>query len=188
MKEKRYFCDWFDEVKTWKLLLIIFSTVLIISIISIPITNKWVKEFFEDSKENEYKSYDYLYEIAENAINEGIGIDITTIPENVKYNIYSDKENIIFKFYCDSDEDGINEDMEIILSKDLKIISSYSKIIEQQELKNNPARIELAIKTSQITLPLLIGLIGGLIIIFIFLIICLISTIKKKLQSEKKLS
>lgn len=188
MKEKRYFCDWFNEIKTWKLLLIIFSTVLITSIISIPITNKWVKEFFEDCKENEYKSYDYLYEIAENAINEGIGIDITKIPENVKYNIYSNKENIIFKFYCDSDEDGINEDMEIILSKDLKIISSYSKIIEQQELKNNPVSIELIMKTLQIILPLLIGNIGALIIIFIFSIICFISIIKKELQSKKELS
>lgn len=155
MKEKRYFCDWYDGLKSWEWSLLFFIILGIATVISKPFVNRYPIAIFKD---NLNKSYEYLYDIARNTVNEGVGINIKAIPEDVKYNIDYGGENIIFKYYCDSDGDGIDEDMIIILSKDFKIISLHSDIIEKQEvLNNNPEILNKEIKKLTFGYQLLAG-------------------------------
>ena len=111
MKEKRYFCDFWNalsNVDSGKGFLSAIGLWVIVwyficCILNTVITAKYGYELglYKES------TYNYLYKIAENVIQEGKGLNLSAIPDDVvKYEIIYEGDEIIFKYYLDNNKDA----------------------------------------------------------------------------------
>lgn len=130
MKEKRYFCDyWFASKPSDKLPFLIIVLSLLLITFSSGIINYnlfWSKN--GNALNSYYESaYTYLDEIADNVIQEGEGIDLLALPDDVvKYEITSENNEVIFKYYLDNNKDmefAVSLDMTVELTNDFYVVS-----------------------------------------------------------------
>ena len=135
MKEKRYFCDYCDNffnklrLRTLDISLAV-SILLGFTISYIVILNtKWYK-FAEYSAE----TYEYLDEIADTVIQPGIGINLAKLPDDVKYEIKSEDDEIVFYYHLDANSVlAPSASMTVKLSNNCNIISKKPNIESEKE-------------------------------------------------------
>ncbi len=141
MKEKRYFCDIFfgiDEKiphRLDRLITFVFIGVLIIG--SIFCYSYISKKFENELNSYSESTYVYLDEIANKVIEEGVGINLLALPDDVaKYEITGENGKIIFKYSLDNNKEmsyAMPAEITIELSDNFTILSkkhNYSSEIE----------------------------------------------------------
>ncbi len=132
MKEKRYLCDFvFGELdkRTERIviLIVILSFLGITAIVSLICYNIGLTTYKDELNAYPASAYEHLDEIANNVIQEGVGIDLLAIPDDVvSYEITRKDNEIIFKYYLDNNKGmqlASSANMTIKLSNDFNIIS-----------------------------------------------------------------
>lgn len=138
MKEKRYFCDyWFGRGGSNKIetLIIILSLIVITSIFCIIHYNVLLHTNELDSYSE--STYQYLDEIANEVIQEGKGINLLALPDDVvKYEITSTNNEIIFKYYLDNNKGMLfaqAANMTVELSDNFEIISKNPNYSSEED-------------------------------------------------------
>ena len=140
MKEKRYLCDYIDAMSIIQT--IFFGVVcVLIAVIGGNISYNVILSKY-DNELNAYSesTYKYLEEVADNVVQEGIGIDLRKLPEDIAwYNITSpDNDGIIqFTYYLNNNQDMLfakQSSMTVELSKDsFKIISKIPDCFSKED-------------------------------------------------------
>ena len=192
MKEKRYFCDyWFGESESMKgrieriALILISSLILITFIGGIICYNVIMSNHGYELNSYSMKAYEHLDEIANNVIKKGVGIDLSALPDDVvRYEITSENDEIIFKYYLDNNKDmwfATSANMTVKLSNDFSIISKEQNFSSKEEYVKN---IKIAISFYSIA----IGIFAWFIIMVLSLIGCIISAFISKSHKNKNLS
>ncbi len=138
MKEKRYFCDyWFGEPTKVTTLILISSLILITFFGSIIGYNVIMSNYGYELNLYSVETYEYLDEIANNVIKKGVGIDLLSLPDDVvKYEITTENDEIIFKYYLDNNKDmayAVSANMTVKLSNDFSIISKKPNYSSEEE-------------------------------------------------------
>ena len=138
-----------------------------------------------DNELNAYleSTYQYLEEVADNVVQEGIGIDLRKLPKDIAgYNITtSDNDGIIrFTYYLDNNKDMLfakQSSMTVELSKDsFKIISKIPDCFSKVDYV-------LKIKEQMSALSTIIGLILAMVLLIAIIIVDFFSRINKKSSS-----
>lgn len=186
MKEKRYFCDYFDDSKSTRciILILIFSLILItfISIISYKVNmSKYEYELNSYSVE----TYEHLDEIANNVIKKGVGIDVFALPDDViEYKITSTNDEIIFEIYLDNNKDmrfADSANMTVKMLKDYTITSKWPNYSSEEEYVEN---IKFLIGLNSFVS----GILAWIIILVVILIVCEIGIIISASHKNQNLS
>ena len=140
MKEKRYFGDyWFGKSKSFKLaiLFILLSLIFILLIGSVISYNVIMSNYGYELNSYSVKTYEHLGEIANDVVKKGVGIDLSALPDDVvKYEITSENNEIIFKYYLDNNKDMVfasSANMTVKLSNDFSIISKETNYSSEEE-------------------------------------------------------
>ena len=180
MKEKRYLCDYIDAMSIIQT--IFFGIVcVLIAVIGGNISYNVILSKY-DNELNAYSesTYKYLEEVADNVVQEGIGIDLRKLPEDIAwYNITSpDNDGIIqFTYYLNNNQDMLfakQSSMTVELSKDsFKIISKIPDCFSKVDYV-------LKIKEQMSALSAVIGLILVMVLIIAIMIVDSFSRINKK--------
>ena len=142
MKEKRYFCDfWSGEVSKKEEILIILLSLIFITFMSIIGYKVIMHNYGYELNSYSTETYNHLNEIANNVIKNGVGIDLSEIPDDViKYEITGEKDKIIFKYYLNN-TNGMylapSANMTIELSNDFTIISKKSNYFSKEKYVKN---------------------------------------------------
>ena len=183
MKEKRYFCDYWNELnsnsfRVW--LIIIVSIVIIVSISGIISYNLIMSEHGHELNSFSEDNNKYLDEIANNVIQEGIGIDLSSIPEDIReYEITKENDGIIFKYYLDNDKDmtyAVSANMTVELSDDFNIISKKTNYSSKEDYQND---VKIVMIFTSIMIGVLIWLVTIVLVVFTCEIIAHVSKAKK---------
>ena len=188
MKEKRYFCDyWFGTGGSIKIpfLIILLSLVVITSVSSIISYNVILSKHGNELDSYSESTYQYLDEIADNVIQEGVGINLLALPDAVvKYEITSENDEVIFKYYLDNNKDSefaVSANMTVELSDNYEIISKKPNYSSEEDYISN-------IKFAMIFLSIMIGVVIWIAVMFIALIGATIVAFVSKANKNKKLS
>ena len=180
MKEKRYFCDfWEKKSNTMQIIATLFIILvgIIVTLISYNVlVNKYEYEFDSYSEED----YEYLEKIAKNVVKDGKSINLSAIPEDVAYyKITANNNEIILKLSLENNKDKVfapSADITIKLSKKFDIISTKTNFSSKQEyvwyIKRDIVLISIACGYSAFSIVICIAIIG--------------STISDKSKSHKK--
>ena len=139
MKEKRYLGDYINAMSIIQTIFLCVVCGLIAVIGGIISYNVLLSQYDNELNAYSESTYQYLEEVADNVVQEGIGIDLRKLPEDIAgYNITtSDNDGIIrFTYYLDNNKDMLfakQSSMTVELSKDsFKIISKipdcFSKV------------------------------------------------------------
>lgn len=128
MTEKRHFRDYFSSSKGFlkvHMIIILFTLIFIIAscIISYNILISKNAEALNSYSE---ETYEYLDEIADSAIIEGVGIDFSALPNDVKFEYSNFTGNTTFKYWLNNNEDmkfAPSASMTLTLSDNFEIIS-----------------------------------------------------------------
>lgn len=175
MKEKRYFCDFWNALSngdSGKGVLSVIGLWVIVwyficCILNTVITEKYGYEL------NLYKesTYNYLYKIAENVIQEGKGLNLSAIPDDVvKYEIIYEGDEIIFKYYLDNNKDAKlakSASMTVIMSNEIEIISKTPNYSSENEFRH-------CVKENMMTFCLLMGGAMSTIFLIVAYLVCVI--------------
>ena len=140
MKEKRYFCDvWYGPAKKGEKI----SFVIVVALLGVILIGSFVNYRMLLSKhENELNSYStsayqYIDEIANEVIQEGEGIDLISLPDDiVKYEVTRENKEIIFKYYLDNNkgmEFAESANMTVKLSDEFEIISKVPNYSSEED-------------------------------------------------------
>lgn len=162
MKQKRYFCDWWDQNnKCLNKYLILF---LIIGMeISYLFCN--VPSFIYGY--SEYK-YQHLEEIAYNIIEEGC-VKLEIMPEGFCYDITSDSEAVIMTLYSDDslkwEYAQISIQVKVFNDNELEFVRNYSSRSEQ--ITSNIVFFVIKMNVFTVIFGLLICLVAGIILTFL---------------------
>ena len=131
------------------------------------------------------ETYKHLDDIANNVIKNGVGIDLSAIPDDVvKYEITSENDEIIFNYYLDNNKDmdfAPSASMTVKLSNDFIIISKKPNYYSEEEYVKS---IRFAFYYSSV----LVGVLALIIIMVVFHIGCDISYFISKSHKNKNLS
>lgn len=176
MKEKRYLCDHIDAMSTF--LCVVYGLIAVIG--GIISYNVLLSQYDNELNAYSESTYKYLEEVADNVVQEGIGIDLRKLPEDIAwYNITtSDNDGIIqFTYYLDNTKDMLfakQSSMTVELSKDsFKIISKIPDCFSKEDYV-------LKIKEQMSALSVIIGLILAMVLIIAIIIVDFFSRINKK--------
>lgn len=142
MKEKRYFCDLWDNSKKRSFLsfIMIVSANIIGIICGIINYNVILSKYGNEFDSYSESTYKYLDKIADDVIEEGVGIKLVDLPKDVvKYEIYNENNEIIFKYYLDNKDMKYVDSsyMSVLLSDNYEIISKSSNYRSEKEYKKN---------------------------------------------------
>lgn len=144
MKEKRYFCD---KVEFWgkKEGALIFAIILICTcFIFCGIIIHNYRYLFESYSP---EAYEELELIANNVITEGVGIDLSKMPENIStYRINYENNEITFEYWLDEQVSEYEpaKYMEIKLSSNYNILSKSSPYSSEEVYINRVSSIMVA--------------------------------------------
>ena len=188
MKEKRYFCDyWFGKSESTKreVLIMLSSLILITFLGSIISYNVIMSKHGYELNSYSVETYEHLDEIANNVIKNGVGIDLSALPDDViNYEITSENGKIIFKYYLDNNKDmefAVPANMTVELSNDFNIISKKPNYSSEEEY----------VKSIKFTIGLcsiMIGFFAWFIVIIVSLIGCTIGAFISQQHKNKNLS
>lgn len=184
MKERRYFCDYWLGTggSNWiKFLIILLSFIVITSVSSIIGYNVLLSKYGNELDSYSESTYQYLDEIADNVIQEGVGIDLLALSDDVaKYEITSENNEVIFKYYLDNNkgmEFAVSANMTVELSDNYEIISKKPNFSSEEDYISNT-------KFAMIFLSIMIGLLiwvdVGIVAIIGFTIGAVVSKPNKK--------
>lgn len=124
-KEKRYFCDVVDKVIDNKF--ITYSFIILLLILTTFLHLNYNPDICNNTFDEHYKEiqekYNLLISIGENTIIEGKAIDISTIPEDIYFNISSSNDAITYYYSIDTSS---KYNMTYTLSKNLEILDKKS--------------------------------------------------------------
>lgn len=187
MKEKRYFCDYWKRLESnsfqaW--LIIIVSIVIVVSISGIICYNLIMSEHGHELNSFSEDNNKYLDEIANNVIHKGVGIDLSSIPEDIRYEITKENDGIIFKYYLDNDKDmtfAVSANMTVELSDNFNIISKKTNYSSKEDYQND-------VKIVMIFTSLMIGVFIWLVTIVLVVFTCEIIAHVSKAKKNKSLS
>lgn len=137
MEEKRNFYDYWHG----KILLPIIGCLMIGLISGVVIYNTLLSKYSNELDVYSESTYQYLEEIADSVVQEGIGIDLLKLPDDVvRYNITTTTENdeiVEFKYYLDDNKEmqfAEPSGMTVQLSKDrFKIISKIPNCSSKED-------------------------------------------------------
>lgn len=140
MKEKRYFCDvWYGPVEKGERT----SFVIVVALLGFILISSFINYSMLLSKyENELNSYStsayqYIDEIADEVIQEGEGIDLISLPNDiVEYEVTRENKKIIFKYYLDNNkgmEFAESANMTVKLSDEFEIISKVPNYSSEED-------------------------------------------------------
>ena len=169
MKEKRYFCDYFDflntsAVKTLLAIIIVIAIIFAISYIGLTVSMYEYK--LDVYPEDAYKK---LNEIADNLVIEGVGINKEVSSKIDNYNKKEQNDNIIITYSVKNKTNSLISPSRVNMTlKDFACEEDYSK-----HIKSQIAVVSFAIADS-ITLFL-----------FVICIILQFRSIKKKKNDNK---
>ena len=176
MKEKRYLCDYFDAMSIF--LCVVYGLIAVIG--GIISYNVLLSQYDNELNAYSESTYQYLEEVADNVVQEGIGIDLRKLPEDIAwYNITSpDNDGIIqFTYYLNNNQDMLfakQSSMTVELSKDsFKIISKIPDCFSKVDYV-------LKIKEQMSVLSAIIGMILAIALLMATIIVDLFSRINKK--------
>ena len=176
MKEKRYLCDYIDAMSNF--LCIVYGLIAVIG--GIISYNVLLSQYDNELNAYSESTYKYLEEVADNVVQEGIGIDLRKLPEEIAwYNIISpDNDGIIqFTYYLNNNQDMLfakQSSMTVELSKDsFKIISKIPDCFSKVDYV-------LKIKEQMSVLSAIIGMILAIALLMATIIVDLFSRINKK--------
>lgn len=176
MKEKRYLCDYIDAMSIF--LCVVYGLIAVIG--GIISYNVLLSQYDNELNAYSESTYKYLEEVADNVVQEGIGIDLRKLPEDIAwYNITtSDNDGIIqFAYYLNNNKDMLfakQSSMTVELSKDsFKIISKIPDCFSK-------ADYVLKIKEQMSALSAIIGLILAMVLLIAIMIVDFFSRINKK--------
>lgn len=189
MKEKRYFCDWFfctaEDNKENKALNSLFVKIVSVSIIVIEVVLSIIAyniifykhhEELETYPESDYK---YLDEVAEGFID--AGFDISTIPEDVKYDIYKKEDDIIIQYCLDN-----NEEKEFTTPASITItLSDKGEILSKEPKHSSKEEYIRAHKLEVVLLSTLYGFLANFIIVVVFMTCCVIAGMISKSHKNR---
>lgn len=188
MKEKRYFCDyWFGTggSNAIPFLIILLSLIVITSVSSIISYNVILSKHGSELDSYSESTYQYLDEIADNVIQEGVGIDVLALPDDVvKYEIISENNEVIFKYYLDNNkgmEFAVSANMTVELSDNYEMISKKPNFSSEEDYISNT-------KFAMIFLSIKIGVLICMGVLIVALIGCIIGAFVSKANKEKNLS
>jgi len=180
MKEKRFFCDFFEEHFTTKKFAVLLCILMVIScVISYQINNQtYLKELSLYSKDD----YSYLNKIAENIwINETKALSFSNIPDDVSINDFNyDHNTITFKCTLDKNFMYISNPIAYV------IISQTDNNIQILNPTKEMATNKILLTLLSICFGMLAVLIPVLFIYVITIIIVSISSVRKKSYFDKK--
>lgn len=176
MKEKRYLCDYIDAMSIF--LCVVYGLIAVIG--GIISYNVLLSQYDNELNAYSESTYKYLEEVADNVVQEGIGIDLRKLPEDIaRYNITPpDNDGIIqFAYYLNNNKDMLfakQSSMTVELSKDsFKIISKIPDCFSK-------ADYVLKIKEQMSALSAIIGLILAMVLLIAIMIVDFFSRINKK--------
>lgn len=160
MEEKRNFYDYWHG----KAMLPMISFFIIGLISGIVVYNTLLSKYNNELDAYSESTYQYLEEIADIVVQEGVGIDLLKLPDDViRYNITTTTENneiVEFKYYLDDNKDmqfAEPSGMTVELSKDrFKIISKIPNCSSKEDYI-------WKIKLQMIIISTTIGLVLGMI-------------------------
>lgn len=156
--------------KRFVVLLTAILTIVAVTILSVVISNHMLNDqTIIISYEAKKQKCELLRDIAEESVQEGIGIDTKKITnEKIKYHIYNDNENIIFYYYLqDNSTSEPTYNATITLSNDYRILrEDYS--IELESFDEFSKNYNFIIKFTSLLLSL----------IFVALFYCLAIVLK----------
>lgn len=184
MKEKRYFCDyWFGTEGSIKIPILIMLLSLIV--ITFIIYNVLLLKHGNELDSYSESTYQYLDEIADNVIQEGVGINLLALPDDVvKYEITSENNEVIFKYYLDNNKgsefDG-SANMTVELSDNFEIISKKPNYSSEEDYIKN-------IKYNMTFLSVITGLLIGFGFWVLILFGCTIAAFVSRANKNKNLS
>lgn len=188
MKEKRYFCDyWFGTGCSGKIdrLIMFLSIIFITSIGSIISYNVLLSKHGNELDSYSESTYQYLDEIADDVIQEGTGINLLALPEDVvKYEITSQNNEVIFKYYLDNNKDlkfAVSADMTVKLSDNFEIVSKEPDCTSEEDYIRN-------IKGSMIFWSVILGIIIWFGVMLVAIIGATIGAFISKANKNKNLS
>lgn len=189
MKEKRYFCDWYENLSTKLYNLILVLSTIIIAVCSYFIAYGIVIHNYAYTLESySTESYKYLESIANEVITEGVGIDLSKMPRDISsYEINYDGDKIIFKYYSSREVPTLSpsEAMTIELSKDYNIISKTSDYSSEGEYVS---KVKFAIRASCILIATAFGFVTYVFTAIGLFIANLISKHHKKRDTAKHIT
>lgn len=192
MKEKRYFCDyWFGRATratSKKEVLIILSSLILIPLIGYIISYNVIMSN-HGYELNSYfaETYEYLDEIANNVIKEGVGIDLLALPDDIeKYEITSENDEIIFKYYLNNKDMELADpaNMTVKLFNDFSVISKEPNYSSEEDYVKN---VKLDIVKSSVVTGLLSWL-AFILLSILVLSICAFISQSRKNKNLKNLS
>ena len=186
MKEKRYFCDfWEKKSNTMQIIATLFIILvgIIVTLISYNVlVNKYEYEFDSYSEED----YEYLEKIAKNVVKDGesINLSASAIPEDVAYyEITANNNEIILKLGLENNKDKVfapSAYITIKISNKFDIISKKTNFSSKQEYVRYIKREIVGTSTSS-------GFMAFIVVAFIITIFDILgSTISDKSKSHKK--
>lgn len=177
MKEKRYFCDFWEKMSIF---FYVVSVIIVSNVSYITLSVRYENELNSYSKD----TYLYLEEIADQVIQEGIGINLLGLPDDVsRYSITNDTENgkmVEFKYYLDNNKDMIfarPSNMKVEISKDTFEIISKIPDCSSKEDYVRKVRTQMGLASA------MFGFVFGLIVIIISEIFAFISRYIKETKS-----
>lgn len=156
------------KTKSYLAVLMILSF-LVISVADNVFYNKIATDdtTIRQNYEAKQEKYEFLKEIARDAIEEGNGIEINQFSrEGIQYNIYNEGENIIVHYYIDEKiGDEYPYKATITLSNDYEILEE--KYVEKEEFEDYKQGIQLAEKWLSLAYAIM-ALLVMYIVYFIF--------------------
>lgn len=182
-KEKRYFCDLWDNQEDQ---LGIFGWGLVIGLVAIflsswSLSNKALESKYAGEL-NSYSedTYQYLYDIADNVICEGVGINTQALPDDVvEYEIKKNNDVIIFNYCLDNNkymEYAPSANVTVILSSNYEIISKTPNFSSEEDYVGH-------MKANMLMQSLILALI---ICAVVTLAICIIGNIAGEISLKRK--
>ena len=95
MKEKRYLCDYIDAMSIF--LCVVYGLIAVIG--GIISYNVLLSQYDNELNAYSESTYKYLEEVADNVVQEWIGIDLRKLPEDIaRYNITTPENDGIIQF------------------------------------------------------------------------------------------
>ncbi len=185
MKEKRYFCDlcadWRDRIYKISSLKKVLVFILYFSCFMIATFIGCIQKYGQEITYS-VEEYERLDEIANNVIKEGVGIDLSALPDDV---ISSEKtvkdDEIVFEFCLDNNEGmafALPASMTVILSKDFRIVSKHPNFSSQKQYEG-------VVKLLIVAFALMVGGCMALMpIALIFIVSKIVFLIAKKHKSK----
>ncbi len=181
MKEKRYFCDYFDffntsAVKTLMAIIIVIAIIFVISYIGLTISmyEYELNAYPEDA-------YKKLNEIADNLVIEGVGINSEVSSKIDDYDRKEQNDNIIITYSVPNKTNSFispsRVNMTLKLSSDFHILSKNPDFASEQDYSKY-------IK-SQITITSIAIAASITLFLFVICIILQFKSIKKKKNDNK---